>query len=170
MPRRPVQIGSNTMRMVRLLRRAIALPAAERRDALVAAGALAYVSMALRIFPFSKAIAVGSVRVGHRHSDAAAIAIAIVRAVKRASYATPLRTVCIHEGLAAQLLLRRRGVSAILCYGTNVLNGDLKSHVWVTIGDEVILGEEEAPNYHLVATYPPPMESPTSRPLSSVKT
>lgn len=77
-----------------------------------------------------------------------------VQAVTRASYAVPWRTVCIHQGLALQRMLRTRGVPAILCYGTGQGEGELKSHVWVKVGDEIVIGGDEAPAYHLVATYP----------------
>ena len=53
------------------------------------------------------------------------------------------------------MMLRRRGVPAVLCYGTSQADGELKSHVWVKVDDEIVIGGDEAPQYHLVATYPP---------------
>jgi len=46
-------------------------------------------------------------------------------------------------------------VQAILVYGTRVQNSELQAHVWVTVGGQIILGGEEAPNFHEVARFPP---------------
>jgi hypothetical protein len=129
------------------------LPWREQRQALVAAALLARASLALKLIPFSKAILLGSIPVAGKQPEANTVDES-VRAVRRASYAAPWRTVCIHEGLALQHLLRSQGVPAVLRYGTNRLDGELKSHVWVTVGDEIVIGGEEAPRFHLLASYP----------------
>ena len=158
------------MKLIRLMKRAFGLPAGESSDALRAAALLAYINLALRLRPFSKVICLGSVPIIPNETPQDQVIGPAVRAVKRASYAAPWRTACIHDGLALQLMLRRRGVPAVLCYGTRQLDGKLQAHVWVRVGDEIVLGEEDAPHYHLVATYPRVEESSTNRPLSSLST
>lgn len=160
------------MKEIRLLKRALALPPREGRQALAAAAALLYASAALKLLPFSKAIALGSVRAARSSSNSRDrdTVSESVRAVERASYAVPWRTVCIHQGLALQLILRRRGIPAILCYGTRQGDENLESHVWVKVGDDILIGGEEAARHHLVAVYPRVEESSTSRPSSSLNT
>jgi Transglutaminase-like superfamily len=157
------------MKMIRILRRALNLPAREQGQALQAAALLAYANVALKLYPFSKAIALGSLPTTPGNSADRHIS-SIVLAVRRSSYAAPWRTVCIHEGIAAQWMLRREGVPAVLCYGTRQDDGKLQSHVWVKVGDQIVIGGEEAPHFRLVATYPRAEESSTSRPFSSLST
>ena len=158
------------MRTVRLFRRALSLPGRERRQALEAAALFAYANLALKLYPFSKAIALGSQAARPASRGDRDLTNSVVRAVRRASYAVPWRTVCIHEGIVAQWMLRRRGVPAVLCYGTRQADGKLQAHVWVSVGDDIVIGGEEAPHFRLVATYPRAGESSTSRPFSSLST
>ncbi len=72
-----------------------------------------------------------------------------------AQAATPFRTVCVHEGLVLQRMLRRKAAQQILCYGSNQTGGELKSHVWVKIGDDILIGGEAALEFQLLASYPP---------------
>lgn len=156
--------------MIRLVRRASSLPARELGQALEAAALLAYANLALKLHPFSKAIALGSLATSPGSSDDGDLISSVVRAIRRASYAAPWRTVCIHEGIAAQWMLRRRDIPAVLCYGTRQPDGKLQSHVWVRVGDDIVIGGEEAGHFQLVATYPRGEESSTSRPFSSLST
>lgn len=155
------------MKVVRVARRAFGLQPQERQQALVAATLLGYANLALKFLPFAKAISLGSVRLNSRFADRELALRESVRAVERASHAVPWRAVCIHQGLALQRMLRRQGVAALLCYGTRQFGGKLQSHVWVTVGDEIVIGGEEAPKFHLVAIYPRSEKSSTSRPSSS---
>ena len=158
------------MKMIRIFRRAFSLPAREQGQALQATALLGYANLALKFYPFSKAIALGSLPTEDRCSDPRPLIASIVRAVRRASYAAPWRTVCIHQGIATQWMLRRKGVPAILCYGTRQEDGKLEAHVWVKVGEDIVIGAEEAPHFRLVATYPRANKSSTSRPFSSLST
>jgi hypothetical protein len=158
------------MKIVRLLKAASGLPAEERRETLLAASLLAYANLSLKLMPFSKAIAFGSTPVSRTDRRGAEVIGSAIRAVKRASYAVPWRTVCIHQGLALQWMLRRRGLPAILCYGTRQSAGKLQAHVWIKVNDEIVLGGEEAKDFALVAVYPPAEESSTIRPFSNLST
>jgi hypothetical protein len=63
---------------------------------------------------------------------------------------------CFQQGLAAQLMLRRRGIGSTLYYGAapNQQQG-LSAHVWVRDGDIDVVGGEIASAYAVLATFPP---------------
>ena len=118
-----------------------------------AAGTLAAVSFALRVLPFKRAIRMGSVRLANREPTSAHECIWAVEAAARRA---PWRAVCIQQGLAAQRMLRRRGIDAVLHYGI-ANRGDqakLEAHVWVTVGATALIGGAEAPEFEPVAAYP----------------
>lgn len=79
----------------------------------------------------------------------------IAQAVERASRRLPVRTVCFHEGLAAQWMLRRRGAHSFLHYGIKQANDRLSAHVWVTLNGRIIVGEAASADHACVATFPP---------------
>jgi len=115
--------------------------------------ALGAASAAIRLLPFKRAIRLGSRPV---HTRAAAdMSSEILWSVEAAARRVPWRAVCFQKGLAAQWMLRRRGVDAVLHYGiAKDEAGELKAHVWVAAGDHVIIGGEEAPRFHHVAAFP----------------
>lgn len=65
------------------------------------------------------------------------------------------RAVCFQQGLAAQLMLRRRGVPSVLYYGASQrADTGLAAHVWVRAGDLDVVGCETASQYALLASFP----------------
>lgn len=66
----------------------------------------------------------------------------------------PWRALCFEQGLAAHILLRRRGLASILHYGAATFDGELKAHVWVTSGDTPVVGCENREDYGLLARFP----------------
>jgi hypothetical protein len=76
---------------------------------------------------------------------------AIVTAAKR----VPWQALCFQQGLAAQLMLRRRGVPSTLYYGaTQDERSGLSMHVWVRDGDIDVIGGEIASDFAVLATFP----------------
>jgi hypothetical protein len=67
----------------------------------------------------------------------------------------PWRAMCFQQGLAAQFMLRRRGVSSVLYYGAapDDLRG-LSAHVWVRDGDMEVVGGGTASRYAVLTTFP----------------
>ena len=51
---------------------------------------------------------------------------------------------CFQQGLAAQLMLRRRGIPSVLYYGAAQDGSGLHAHVWVRDGDIDVIGGEIA--------------------------
>ena len=125
--------------------------AAGQRSLLVeAAVRLASAAARARLVPFQRAIQSAAGPLGPaRRCDAEAIATA----VHWASAVLPIRAVCLQQGLACQAVLRSRGLDARLHYGA-ALGQRLEAHVWVTVGDRVVIGEEEAARFRSVACFP----------------
>jgi hypothetical protein len=74
-------------------------------------------------------------------------------AIERAACRLPWRTVCFHQALAAHWMLRRRGYDSRVRYGLR--QGEvLTAHVWVTLGDRVVIGEERDDPHTTVAVFP----------------
>lgn len=126
----------------------------ERRRMLVTATVLlSRASLTLALVPFRSAIRFGCVPVGRaKLADAEDVIWAVEAAARR----LPWRIVCIQKGLAAQRMLRAAGMDAILHYGMRSLqeSDSLEAHVWVTVGEEAVIGGEEADGFVAVTTYP----------------
>ena len=120
-----------------------------------AAAALGLASFAVAVLPFRRAIALGAVPLFQtRHPDS----ISQLRwAVEAAAARLPWRTMCIEQGIALQRILRRRGIDARLRYGARPCDGPtgVQAHVWITVGDEIVLGEQQAVGFAEVAVFPP---------------
>jgi hypothetical protein len=67
---------------------------------------------------------------------------------------------CFQQGLAAQFMLRRRGVPSVLYYGaaTDDRSG-LSAHVWVRASGVDVIGGEIASRFAVLMTFPPEGES-----------
>ena len=109
---------------------------------------------AVRFLPFRTAVRIASV--GLRRQAQAPNVERLSRAIEVAAKRVPWRAVCFQQGLALQWMLRRRGIDARLHYGVGYApSNDLQAHVWVSVGDKIVMGREEAPAFKSVATYPP---------------
>lgn len=68
----------------------------------------------------------------------------------------PWRALCFQQSLAAQIMLRRRGVPSVLYYGAAQDDrSGLFAHVWVRDRDTDIIGGEIASRFSILATFPP---------------
>jgi hypothetical protein len=109
----------------------------------------------LAVLPFRWALRLMRITQGGSGSGrvVALDAEAIGRAIGRAAGAVPFRAVCVHEAFAALLMLRRRGLSAIVRLGLSRDSGALIAHAWCRCGDVPVTGEEAAPRFVAVATF-----------------
>ena len=130
------------------------LDRARRLLAIEAAITLAWVSTALRVLPFSRAIRLGAISLGK--ADPGPGLDECIWAIETAARHLPWRIVCIQQGIAAQRMLRRRGIDATLHYGiaNNRTPGRLEAHVWVTVAGRAVVGGAEAREFAPVAAYP----------------
>lgn len=127
----------------------------QRRQLVVeAALALAFVSAALWVLPFNRAIRLGALPLG-RKAMARFVAGDCAWAIETASRHLPWRTVCIQQGIAAQRMMRREGIDATLHYGiaNDQSTGKIAAHVWASVDGRTVIGGEVL-NFAPVATYP----------------
>jgi hypothetical protein len=117
--------------------------------------ALCASSLAVKVLPFRWAIRV-SARSGSSTAFVPQETVPDVRwAIDTATRHLPWTPVCIQRGLAAQWMLRRRGIDARLHYGLTTDDQEaLRAHVWVDACGQTLVGAEEAGDYVRVATFP----------------
>ncbi len=124
---------------------------ARRRDLPLAAEALVAVALAglaIRLWSFNRILDFAGRQPGQQEPPAATreeLGRRIGWAVPAAARRLPWRATCFPQGLAAQWMLRRRGIAGTFHYGASILNESLEAHVWVTDGDRMIVGGREAP-------------------------
>lgn len=140
------------MRARTFLRRVKRMSGGERAALGEAVAMLVAASLAIRLMPF-RALAKRLER--YRGTAAAGADVERARwAVRAAAPFLPWRTLCFEQGLALHLMLRRRGVPSRLHYGVGRGEKDLSAHVWVSLGGEIIAGEEEAARHACLVTFP----------------
>lgn len=149
----PERYDWRRMQLVRVITNFLRLPADRRSLIIEATASLALASAALALLPFRRAIRLGSVSLG---KESAGNAERVVSAVETVSRRLPWRNVCIHKGIAAQRMLRRRGFDAVLHYGisNDREGGRLAAHVWVSLDGSPVIGGEEASAYTPVGAFP----------------
>ncbi len=121
-----------------------------------ALGAIAAASLAVRFLRFERAVRVGARRLPDQSPPDPAAACGEVRwSLVAVATRVPWRAVCFQQGLALQWMLRRRGIDARLHYGVgHDETGDLGAHVWISAGDAIVIGGEQAARFRTVAVYP----------------
>jgi hypothetical protein len=143
---------------VGLLRRIWQLTWQDRFLLLEAVFWLAVAGLAIAVLPFRYVgrLASGSIRQLElpphaRQDNVRRIRWAIICTAAR----VPWHAMCFQQGVAAQLMLRRRGIPSVLYYGAaqDDLSG-LYTHVWVCDGNTDVIGGELAHNFAILATFP----------------
>jgi hypothetical protein len=64
-----------------------------------------------------------------------------------------MRALCLPRALAAQTMLRRRGIASRLCLGVARHGGAMEAHAWVEIGSNKIVGGAEAQRFTRLAEF-----------------
>jgi hypothetical protein len=76
----------------------------------------------------------------------------------------PWRAMCFQQGLAAQFMLRRRGIPSVIYYGAAPdIQGGLSAHVWVRDRDVDVIGGEIASRFAVLTMFPPQGGNPSTR-------
>jgi hypothetical protein len=119
---------------------------------------LVVASVAVKFLPF-KQVAASAAR--FRQGPPGPVDEAFLRKVRWAidewADRVPWRAVCFQRGLALHRMLRRRGIPSILHYGVAQSPEDgVSAHVWVSVGEQTVIGGEEAPRFKCLATFPAP--------------
>ena len=77
------------------------------------------------------------------------------RAIFNAARRLPGDTVCFPKAVAAQAMLRRRGVGTVLYCGASISSPDgLTAHVWVQDGEVGVSGFNASKGYSALARFP----------------
>lgn len=69
----------------------------------------------------------------------------LCRIVRKVALRAPFRAVCLPQAMAAQWMLRRRGIPSRVVFGTRRRAGsEFEFHAWLRVGPETILGGEDS--------------------------
>jgi hypothetical protein len=125
---------------------------------------LGWASLAIAILPFRRVAASASLRPRGPGRGGAVKPAKIRWAVDAWGRRVPWKAVCFQRGLAAHIMLRRRGLNSILHYGVARKEEEgLSAHVWVSLDGTILLGGREAPDFICLATFP---SAPQSAPIA----
>src|SRR6476660_9051913 len=58
-----------------------------------------------------------------------------------------MNAMCLPRALAAQAMLRRRGIASRLCLGVACDEGAMAAHAWIEVGQDVIVGGAEVTRF-----------------------
>lgn len=134
----------------------------EKRDLAIAAEALVYLvasSAIIAALPFTFVCRLAA----RRSRDATRSRLPPAELARRLRWALqawsrrlPWRTLCFEQGLAAHLMLRRRGLPSVLYFGASPkTSSGLAAHVWVRVGELDVIGAEIASDFAVLAMFPP---------------
>jgi hypothetical protein len=118
--------------------------------------AIARVAIALLPFRYIGVLAALPLRWPTPPEQARLIMVRRVRwAIITTAGRVPWRALCFQRGLAAQFMLRRRGVPSVLYYGVAQDSATgLLAHVWVRDGNIEVLGGEISSRFAVLTTFP----------------
>jgi hypothetical protein len=126
----------------------------ERNLMIEATVALTLARLAVRLLPTAHILAWASRPPRHPNRFAAAgIVEPVSRMVDRIGAQPWMRAACLPRALAAQAMLRRRGVASRLCLGATREGGALEAHAWIELGDEVVIGGAEQPRFTRMVSF-----------------
>jgi hypothetical protein len=131
------------------------LPAERRAMLAEALLALGVSSLGVAVVPFRKVLALVRPAVPGNAAPEDATVAAVRWAVSAAARRVPWRAKCLEQALAAQWMLRRRGVRATIFYGVSKAPGGLEAHAWVRTAQRDVIGCEIAADFTELARFPP---------------
>jgi transglutaminase superfamily protein len=85
-----------------------------------------------------------------------AVGVKVSWAVQAVARHLPLGFVCLPQAIAAQWMLRRRGLSSTLYLGVAAdpeRPAALIAHAWLRLGDKIVTGESEAAKHRKLASF-----------------
>ncbi len=142
--------------MIATLARLRILSSAERRLIAEAVAVLAVAALMIALLPFRRVAGLA-----RRPRGAAAERAEQPRLIGEVRWAVaacarrvPWRAKCLEQGFAAQWMLRRRSVPAVLHYGVARRDEGLVAHAWVRAGAADVIGCENEGEFTEVARFP----------------
>ena len=141
------------------IRKFFRLPRQDRLLLLEATLWMALAGFAISVLPFRQ-LGLLAARPIRQPEPARQVRLIMVRRVRWAIVTTtrrvPWHALCFQQGLAAQLMLRRRGIPSVLYYGAaQDEQRGLLAHVWVRDGEIDVIGGDLAPRFAVLAMFPP---------------
>lgn len=130
---------------------------------------LALAAAAIAFLPFARvARLAGGRRAARPAREADKLLVDEIRcAIETIARRLPFRAKCFECGLAAQWMLRRRGLASTLFYGAALdASGGLSAHVWVRAGILDVVGCRNAADFAILARFPAD-EQPAQQGVSS---
>jgi hypothetical protein len=103
--------------------------------------------LAVRCLPANRLIAWASRAPRRVNRFAGHQADLIARAIAAVGDKQWMRAKCLPRALAAQAMLRRRGIASKLCFGVAREGEALAAHAWLELGQQAIVGGSIAPRY-----------------------
>lgn len=153
---------SSQLKGTQRLRRWFALPHREQAMLLEAGFCLALARLALWLpFRWLKPLT-GRAESGADQDGAAlgaedkAEAVEVGGVVSRVANRLPWQSSCLVRAIAGRMLLRRRGLPAVLELGVRTGGpSDLMAHAWLRCGDTDVIGVDNAAEYTPIAAFKP---------------
>jgi hypothetical protein len=158
---------------MRRLRKALALPSADRRLVVEAAAWLTLAQILLAVLPF-RWIAMGLGPLARERADEAVPPVDLMRqfhvrkighAVERTARHLPWAPLCLPQALAARAMLGRRGIPATVHFGMALSDEEttdqdprtggrrMLAHAWVTVGKTGVVGTPAPGRFAVVASF-----------------
>jgi hypothetical protein len=75
-----------------------------------------------------------------------------------------LRSLCLPKALAAQAMLRRRGIPSRVCLGVARKGDQLTAHAWTEVDDQVVVGGTESQDFTRLSAFGDEGREPTREP------
>jgi hypothetical protein len=75
------------------------------------------------------------------------------RTLNRVARHLPWRPRCFSRAIAAKLILRRRGISSVLCLGIRRCGDKIEAHAWVLAGAVVVTGRDSLEEFTPIAWF-----------------
>lgn len=139
-------------RLVRFAR----LEGADRARLVEAVALLAAAGVLLRLLPFSRL----APRLGRHMAESAPVenpaatsgAERVQWAVETAARHLPWKPVCLPQAVAAQWMLRRRGIPSTLYLGVDP-GHEYDAHAWVRVGQTIVTGGPRPDRFTVVSSF-----------------
>ena len=109
--------------------------------------------LAVRFLPPARLFAWAGRPVRHVRRFADDEARWVAWAVDHLGALTGMDGLCLPRALAAHAMLRRRGIASRLCLGVARSGSAFAAHAWIEVGDERIVGGDEAARFTRLAAF-----------------
>jgi hypothetical protein len=132
------------------------LPEAHRRLLIEAIARLAVARIAVAFVPFrfiARRLGVAEGEPSLQPVDDPSKLREISWAIQTVSRRAPWRCKCLEQGVAAKMMLRRRGLPSTLYLGVARRDAELEAHAWLRSGTFIVTGGGDLTRFAVVSTF-----------------